>query len=247
VQQLEPLISSHAAPHHKIPTQIEPFPSISRIPNALQRHSAPAPTPSIPAPLPIKLPPLNINPILPNRHAQILHRQHRPPLPTPLPPAPKPRPLHPQIRRPLPLILLPTCSPSALAPTRRRRLLSRRSGRRRKPRRGAQRADRVIRRRVRRPDAAVLVRVGGDVGDELLRREGEEAREVRGGLGRGWEAGEGEVVVCYGVGDLGGGWSCVSLEACLCLLVGSGRGEGGESGVAGSGEGVRLGRSRPSC
>lgn len=225
MQQLEPLISSHAAPHHKIPTQIEPFPSISRIPNALQRHSAPAPTPSIPAPLPIKLPPLNINPILPNRHAQILHRQHRPSLPTPLPPAPKPRPLHPQIRRPLPLILFPTCSSSTLPTPRRRRLLSRRTPRRRrKPRRGAQRADRVIRRRVGRPDPAVLVRVGGDVGDELLRREGEEAREVRGGLRGGWEAGEGEVVVCYGVGDLWGVWI-----ALVCLLVGRVEGRGGRT------------------
>ena len=56
-----------------------------------------------------------------------------------------------------------------------------------------------------------MVRVGGDVGDEFLGREREEAGEVEGGGGgvggvgwvRGWEAGESEVVGCYCVGDLG--------------------------------------------
>lgn len=63
-----------------------------------------------------------------------------------------------------------------------------------------------------RPCARVLVCVGGDVGDEFLRREREEAGErewsgvgsCAGGVGGGGrrEAGEGEVVCCYGVGDL---------------------------------------------
>jgi hypothetical protein len=47
-----------------------------------------------------------------------------------------------------------------------------------------------------------LIRVGGDVGDEFLGREREESRESWVG-GGGWrEAGFGEVVVRYGVGDL---------------------------------------------
>ncbi len=47
-----------------------------------------------------------------------------------------------------------------------------------------------------------MICVGGYVGDELLGCESEEAREAWVG-GGGWgEAGFGEVVVCYGVGDL---------------------------------------------
>jgi hypothetical protein len=46
-----------------------------------------------------------------------------------------------------------------------------------------------------------LVCVGGDVGDEFLGGECEEALEGEGG-GGGGEAGEEEVVRCYGVGDL---------------------------------------------
>ena len=48
-----------------------------------------------------------------------------------------------------------------------------------------------------------MIGVGGDVGDELLRREGEEAGEGEGG-GGGGEPGEEEVVLRYCVGDLGG-------------------------------------------
>ena len=55
---------------------------------------------------------------------------------------------------------------------------------------------------VRGAHAAVLVRVGGDVGDEFLGCETEEALQGEGG-GGGGEAGEEEVVRCYGVGDLG--------------------------------------------
>jgi len=51
-------------------------------------------------------------------------------------------------------------------------------------------------------NACVLVGIGGDVGDELLRREGEEASEREWCL-RWWgETGEGEVVCCYCIWDL---------------------------------------------
>lgn len=46
-----------------------------------------------------------------------------------------------------------------------------------------------------------MVCVGGDVGDEFLGGEREEALEGEWG-GGGGEAGEEEVVRCYGVGDL---------------------------------------------
>ena len=48
-----------------------------------------------------------------------------------------------------------------------------------------------------------MVCVGGDVGDEFLGGEREEAGEGEGGVGGGGEAGEEEVVGCYCVGDLG--------------------------------------------
>lgn len=55
-------------------------------------------------------------------------------------------------------------------------------------------------------DTRVLIRVRGDVSDKFLRGESEETGEVRGGLvgtgAWGWKTGEGEVVSCYGVGDL---------------------------------------------
>lgn len=51
-----------------------------------------------------------------------------------------------------------------------------------------------------------MVGVCGNVGDEFLGGEGEETGEVWwclvGAVAGGWEAGEGEVVGCYGVGDL---------------------------------------------
>lgn len=49
--------------------------------------------------------------------------------------------------------------------------------------------------------ARVLVRVGGYVGDELLRREGEQPRQGEGRRAR-RQSGEQEVVVRYGVGYL---------------------------------------------
>jgi len=51
-------------------------------------------------------------------------------------------------------------------------------------------------------NACVLVSIGGDVGDELLGRESEEASERQWCLRWWWKASEGEVVRCYCVWDL---------------------------------------------
>lgn len=76
-----------------------------------------------------------------------------------------------------------------------------------------------------------MVCVGGYVGDELLRREGEEARE--GERGRGWgEAGEEEVVVCYCVGDLDMRF-CVSVNGEMVYVVAGEELAGGEIGGGG--------------
>lgn len=74
-------------------------------------------------------------------------------------------------------------------------------------RRRAQTSHRVVGRlAVRGADATVLVGVGGDVRDELLGCEREEAGEVWWGCvgagAWGWETGEGEVVGGDCVGDL---------------------------------------------
>ena len=130
---------------------------------------------------PIKLPPLHINPILPHRHPQILHRQHRPPLPTRGPSPSEPRSRPPQRRR-LPTILLAlscrttfptlsTCNPEPCS--------------------SAETGQRVVGRRVRATNATVLVGVRCDVGDEFLGCEGEEAGEAAVGFGGWGEAGEG--------------------------------------------------------
>lgn len=66
-------------------------------------------------------------------------------------------------------------------------------------------AHRVIGGRVRCSDAAVLVRIGGDVCDELLSGECEETREALVGLWWRGETGFGEVKVGDRVGDLGRG------------------------------------------
>lgn len=51
-------------------------------------------------------------------------------------------------------------------------------------------------------DASILVGVGGDVCDELLRCEREEAGQWERCFGWWWKPGEGEVVRCYCVWDL---------------------------------------------
>lgn len=149
---------------------------------------------------PIKLPPLNINPVLPNRTPQILHRQHRP---SRLPPSPAPtsipRPLHPQHMLPaLPLVVFapaPAFAPPASLRPARPALEPGYRGR------GARRAGRLARARRRRPHPRILVCVRCYVGDELLGREREEPGEGEGGR-CGGEPGEQEVVLGYCVGDL---------------------------------------------
>ena len=127
--------------------------------NALAMHASPL-NPHLPSP--IEFPPLHINPILLHSHAQILHRQNRPPLPTPTLPAPtKPTPLHPQLRS-----LLSTLATRA---TRRDTRLSWRSV-----------TERVIAGCITLPRPGVLVCVCGDVCDEFLCGEGEETGEGEG-------------------------------------------------------------------
>ena len=137
---------------------------------------------------PIELSPLNINPVLPNSHPQILHRQHSPPLPTTLSTSSISRPLNTQ-RTSTSSLRLPLCrahrcrTSSSSSPD--------------------EITHRVIgRRAVRRADTRVLVCVGSDVGDELLCRKSEEAREARVGCGGRGKPSACEVVVCYCVWDL---------------------------------------------
>lgn len=136
----------------------------------------------------VKLAPLDIDTILAHRHAQILHGQHRPVLAASLPATAITRSLNAQ-RRTLILVFAPRLA----------RLLARNG----ETRGGAEGAHGVVGVCVARgADAAVLVCVGGNVGNEFLGGEGEETGEALVGLGRRGEAGLGHVVLRDGVGDL---------------------------------------------
>lgn len=135
----------------------------------------------------VKLSSLHIDAVLPDRHPQLLHSQHRPVLAPALSAAAVPRSLY-SNGASAALVL------AALLP----RLLTGHG----EPCCGTEAAHRVVGVGVARAHAAVLVRIGGNVGNELLRREREEAREARVGLRRGWKARARHVVVCHGVGDL---------------------------------------------
>lgn len=147
-------------------------------------------------PLPIKLAPLDIHTVLSNRHAQVLHRQDRPALPTTSSATSisSPRPTK---RRILSSIFLLASTSLGLSATASTTPTSSHA----ETRRAAQARQRVVRSRVRAANARVLVRVGGDVGDELLRRQREQARQPAVGL-RWWrETRQCQVVVCDRVGD----------------------------------------------
>jgi hypothetical protein len=147
----------------------------------------------------VELAPLNINPILLHGHPQVLHRQHR--LRPARPSSAKPSPLHTQscTLTSLPTTSTSSCAPASTTRTTRRRSTSHGGGRKTIGRAAC-------------ADTAILVGVSGDVGDEFLGREAEEAREGKrscvGGRagwvgGRRWrKAGEGEVVRCHCVGYL---------------------------------------------
>lgn len=137
----------------------------------------------------VELAPLDIDTKLAHRHAQILHGQHGTVLAAPLPPAAIPGALDPQ--GPAAALVLVA------------RLTNRLPGDG-KPRGGAEAAHRVVGVGVARADAAVLVRVGGDVGDELLRRQREQPRQPLVRLRRRREARARHVVVRHGIGDLRG-------------------------------------------
>lgn len=131
----------------------------------------------------VELAPLDVDPILLHGHAQVLHRQDRPALArSTLSTTTKSTPLHAQLHR-----LLSLARTARAAGTNARRTS-------RAARTGASTQGIVRRSRVGRPDSTVLIGIGGDVGDELLRRECQEARErQRGG-------------VCAGTGWVGGRW-----------------------------------------
>lgn len=148
----------------------------------------------------VKLAPLNVNTVLPNRHAQILHRKHRPVLAPALATTAVARSLDAQ-------------GPSLVLVLGRRARGAARLAGDGEAGGGAEVAHGVVGARVGPADARVLVRVGGDVGDELLCREGEEARETRVRLRGRREPGLGHVVVCHSVGDLRGGAVPVSFES----------------------------------
>jgi hypothetical protein len=144
---------------------------------------------SLTDPSPIELPSLNINAVLPNGHPQILHRQHSPPLSTTLSTSSISWPLNPQRPSSSSLTLPALCrahwcrsSPSS-SPNQIPHWV-------------------IGRRAVRRADPRVLVCIGSDVGDELLGREGEEAREARVCCGGWGESGARQVVVGYCIWDL---------------------------------------------
>lgn len=87
-----------------------------------------------------------------------------------------------------------------------------------------------------RAHARVLVSVGGNVGDELLGGEGEEAREgKRGGGGR--ESGESEVVLSYSI------WDLAAPSVSLGLQDSARRTESSQERRCGAG--LRLERNRP--
>ena len=152
--------------------------------------------------LPVELPALHGDPVLGDCHAQILHRQHSPALArTARASASEPGTLDAEVR-----IAFAALCALAAGDTARRGACA---GGTPEAGGGSQTAHGVVGGgAVGGADARELVGVGGDVGDELLGCEGEEAGEVRRGLVGActwWrQAGEGEVVGRDGVRDLGG-------------------------------------------
>ena len=139
--------------------------------------------------LTVKLTPLHIHTVLRHRHPEVFHRKDRPVLATAGATAAVAGPLDSQ-----------RASAALVLGARHASLLSRC----REARRRAEIAHRIVAAGVARSDPAVLVRIGGDVGDELLRRQRKKSRQPLVCL-RGWrEARSGHVVVCHRVGDLEG-------------------------------------------
>jgi len=148
------------------------------------------PSRSVPTPallLSIELAPLNIDTVLSNGHTQVLHGENGAVLASALPATAVPGPLN--ANRPVTWILVTGLV--ALLP------------RDREARRGAEVAHRIVRILVAAgTDAAVLVGIGGYVGDELLRGEREEASEAGIGLGGRRQTCFGHVVVGHGIRNL---------------------------------------------
>ena len=137
---------------------------------------------------------LHVDAVLANGHAQILHREHSPALSTASATTAVPSPRSAK-----------WCVLASVFLSLGRAALAAfcTSGSHSEPCGSSQTRERVVRGRVGAPDARVLVRVRGDVCDELLGCQSEQARQATIGL-RWWgEAGECEVVVCDRVGDEG--------------------------------------------
>lgn len=144
--------------------------------------------------LPVKFASLDADSVLRNSHTQILHGQHGPSLSrTALPTTTETWSLNTQMSVGCAALALAHVSASD---TCRGARCTSTAGRSRhvQARSGVQTAHRVVGAgAVGGADPRVLVRIGGDIGDELLSRESEKARKVRWSLvwtvAWGWEAG----------------------------------------------------------
>lgn len=140
-----------------------------------------------PTPSSIELPSLDIDTVLPHGTTQILHGQHRP---SGAPPTASSIPGSLLAQHMLTHFALPPFG----APWLNRPAST--SGAGARDARGGGRG------RVSGTHPGVLVSVGRNIGDELLRRQSQQASQGKRG-GRGWrKAGEGQVVCRYGVRDL---------------------------------------------
>jgi hypothetical protein len=152
--------------------------------------------------LAVELASLDVHAVLADRHAEVLHCQHRPVLAAALAAAAEAGPLDAERRvargASFALVLAASGTAGARAARRTAALLPGHgeAGRR------AEGAHGVVGVGVARADAAVLVRVGRDVGDELLRRQRQQPRQPRVCLWRRRQPSLGHVVVRDGVRDL---------------------------------------------
>lgn len=151
--------------------------------------------------LSIELAALDVDAVLADSHAKVLHSQHCASLASALSASAVSRTLYAKV------VVFCFCSRVFATLCSARRCCTLR------PTCCAKSAHGVVACGVGRPDAGVLVGVGSNVGNELLRREREEAGEVGRCVGRRWQAGTCAVVVGNGVGNL-----ALSVSCCAQVL-----------------------------